>query len=63
MRAKDDPQLSLELASVLSRESKPTSGERKASVTLLKSFADRKVNSAKLSALRKVLEHARSLSW
>lgn len=63
MRAKDDSQLSLDLASVLSRESKPTSGGRKASVTVLKSIADKKQNSAKLSALRKVLEHAKSLSW
>lgn len=63
MRAKDDPQLKLDLASVRSRESKPTSGERKASVTVLKTFADKKQHSAKLSALRKVLEHAKSLSW
>lgn len=63
MRAKDNPQLNLDLASDLSSERKPTLGGQKASVTVLKSFTDKKQNASKLFALRKILEHARSLSW
>lgn len=63
IRAKDDPQLSLDLASSLSRESKSVSGGHGGNVVALRKFAERKQNSAKSSALRKVLEHAESLSW
>lgn len=62
-RAKDDQQLSLDLASSLSRESKSMSGGHGGKVVALRDFADKKQNSAKSSALRKVLEHAKSLSW
>lgn len=60
-RAKPDQQLSLDLVSTRSGESKSRSSG--GGVVLLKTFAEKKQNSTKVSALRKVLEHAKSLSW
>lgn len=63
MHARDDQQLSLDLTSSLSRESKSMSGGSGGKVVALKDFADKKQSSVKPSALRKVLDHAKSLSW
>lgn len=63
-RARDhQQQLSLDLASLRSQEPKSMPAGRAGKVVALKDFANKKQNSTKTLALRKVLDHARSLSW
>ena len=61
-RQQPDRQLSFDLSLFTSSRSQE-SGSKKGRVVSFHSFVGKKQNLEKLSVLRKVLEHAKSLSW